>query len=70
MNNEEQLAPCKYCGRMPNIVKFEENLYYAQCSCNRWSPYEFLGFCYKSAVRVWNIYNKSGQLKQKREIKR
>lgn len=53
----EQLNPCKHCRGLPRIVSAPGDLYYAQCTCGKWSPYEFIGTTKQRAAENWNTYN-------------
>lgn len=65
MKDDEELVPCKRCGRIP-VVKEINDLFYVQCPhtpytnkkgvaviCDKWQPYEFLGVTKKSAIHNW-----------------
>lgn len=49
--------PCKYCRGMPKVISAPGDLYYAQCHCGKWSPYEFIGSTVQHAIENWNTYN-------------
>lgn len=53
----EQLNPCKHCRGLPKIVSAPGDLYYAQCTCGKWNPYEFIGTTKQRAAENWNTYN-------------
>lgn len=48
---------CKHCGKSPKIVAFPGDLFYAQCRCNKWNPYDFCGATKNGAIRSWNTLN-------------
>ena len=48
---------CRYCGKKPRIVTVFGSLYYAQCKCNKWNPYEFVGTTPVKAINNWNTFN-------------
>lgn len=52
------LEPCCNCGKLPIVRRHAGDLYYAQCNCGKWSPYEALGFSEKSAIEHWNDLNR------------
>lgn len=47
---------CIHCGKCPSIMDFGD-IVYTQCSCRKWSPYEFCGTRPDSSVRQWNLAN-------------
>lgn len=49
--------PCKYCGRTPQVVSVRGDLFYAQCLCDKWHPYEFVGATSTRALENWNTFN-------------
>jgi len=58
--DENGACPCKICKRklnqniFPTYVKIDD-LVYARCpSCEKYSPYEFLGTTKKGAIAAWN----------------
>lgn len=55
--NNITVNPCKYCHRMPNVVGVRGDLYYAQCRCGKWNPYEFIGTTRLHALENWNTFN-------------
>lgn len=55
--NLPQTNLCKYCGKKPKIVAAAGEVYYAQCRCGKWSPYEFCAASPRGAVNNWNTYN-------------
>lgn len=57
MTPKPDALPCKYCGKQPRIVGVPGDLFYAQCSCGKWHPYEFCGGSIAGAINNWNLYN-------------
>lgn len=49
--------PCKHCKRQPTVVSVPGDVFYAQCVCGKWNPYEFIGVNPAGAIENWNIYN-------------
>lgn len=47
---------CIHCGKYPSIMDLGD-IVYTQCSCGKWSPYEFCGTRPDSSVRQWNLAN-------------
>lgn len=47
---------CIHCGKRPSIMDLGD-IVYTQCSCGKWSPYEFCGTRPDSSVRQWNLAN-------------
>lgn len=65
LNRALELAtPCKCCKRLPKLVVFSGDIYYAQCDCKKWVewPYIFCGTTPKGAINHWNLYQKHGAL--------
>ena len=57
MNDLPKANPCKYCGGKPKIAVAAGEIFYAQCKCGKWSPYEFCAASRKGAINNWNTYN-------------
>lgn len=53
--------PCKYCKRLPKVVNIGGDLFYAQCQCGKWGPYDFCGATKLRTIENWNTYNKPFQ---------
>lgn len=51
-----EIEPCKKCKRQP-VIKEIEGLFYAQCRCDKWNPYEHLGVSRKACINNWNFAN-------------
>lgn len=51
-----ELVKCLHCKQKPKLVEIH-GMYYAQCSCGAWNPYEFVGVKKITAIAQWNIYN-------------
>lgn len=56
---------CKYCKKMPHVVCIGGDLFYAQCNCGKWSPYDFCGATKERTIQNWNEYNKPGPAPKK-----
>lgn len=54
-----EMAMCVKCRgkNKPKIVKID-GLYYAQCPCNKWDRYQFLGLKDVNAIDEWNKLNR------------
>lgn len=50
------MRKCIYCGNAPRVVDMG-GLFYVQCKCGNFNPYEFCGIRPKNAVAVWNDAN-------------
>jgi len=49
--------PCRYCRGIPRVIVAPGDLFYTQCKCTKWNPYEFLGTSKKASVENWNMFN-------------
>lgn len=61
-------VPCVYCGNMPIILRYEADLYYAQCSnlqCKKHNDYDFVGMRPSVAIDRWNLGNRKINYKKK-----
>lgn len=52
-----ETAKCKWCGKHPTVKKVAGDLYYVQCGCTKWDPYQFMGSTEKNAIHQWNVFN-------------
>lgn len=52
------LENCISCGKKPQIIKEDGNLFYAICGCGKWARYEHLGSTRKNAIETWNLANR------------
>jgi len=50
------MRKCIYCGSLP-YVRDLGGLFYAQCNCGNFNPYEFCGVHPKNAIGAWNEAN-------------
>lgn len=50
------MRKCIYCGSLP-YVRNLGGLFYVQCSCGNFNPYEFCGIHPKNAMEVWDEAN-------------
>lgn len=64
MNTEPVV--CKYCKKNPKVIVIGGDLFYVQCHCGKWGPYEFLGHTKTQAIKNWNDYNKPATQKEKK----
>lgn len=60
MSKDTEAVACKYCKKMPHIQRVDGDIYYTQCQCGKWSPYQFMGATPRTAIESWNEYNKIG----------
>lgn len=51
-----KINKCIHCGGLPKIVNVTD-LFYVQCMCGRWNPYQFVGITKKTAIEQWNFEN-------------
>lgn len=58
MEQKPILEKCCNCGKYPTVREAAGGLYYAQCNCGKWSPYEALGMTTKGAILHWDELNK------------
>lgn len=58
---------CFYCNKKPRIVDMSD-LFYVQCDCGKWNPYEFCGSTRNNAISQWN-YTQSDGRRYKKKIK-
>lgn len=68
MTDELELVPCKYCGEIPNTTRVEGDIYYTQCCCGKWNPYEFMGATKLSSKKAWNFYNGKEASRNKNDL--
>lgn len=55
-----EIVPCKKCKNKPSIKEIG-GMFYAQCRCDKWDPYEHLGITYAACARNWNLANTRNQ---------
>lgn len=51
-----QISPCLHCHNKPTMIEMY-GVYYMQCNCGNWNPYEFAGIRKITAIAQWNIAN-------------
>ena len=58
---DKTATPCVYCGRLPNIIHYEADLWYYECSnkdCDKHHRYAYMGFRQSSAREQWEKMNR------------
>jgi len=51
-----KVSDCIHCKRQPRIVEIG-GIFYVQCLCGKWKPYEFMGARKATAYAQWNAFN-------------
>lgn len=53
----EELSRCIFCNRLPTTVEISK-MFYTQCKCHKWNPYEFVGIRKATSIAQWNYANR------------
>ena len=51
-----KISRCIHCHQYPNLIEMHD-IFYVQCNCGNWNPYEFAGIRKITAYAQWNIAN-------------
>jgi hypothetical protein len=58
------MQKCMKCGGKPSLVIIDD-CFYVQCQhCNKWNPYQFLGYTRDGVISQWNTANATKDVKK------